>query len=551
MTGALPEVRASAFEKGRRVGSGGQGTVWSVERRRINGVWPVVYKEYVKEARDALDPGVLRDMVAFLPAQDAAVGQWLAEHTAWPAQVVTDEPGRVTGFLMRELPRRFFRTLAFDPGATRAAGFEFLLNSGAYLKSAGIELSDRQRFQLLHDLAGTLRRLHELGVAVGDFSPKNVYFALDADPGCFLIDCDAAALGGRSALTQVETPDWQVPKGERLATPRSDVHKFGLLAVRLFAGDQHTRDPRALAAADARAGRLAEQSLHATPEARPALAQWVEVLGAARERASTTPSSAPPATPTATAPTVTATVPGRTVPRTTPTTTVRTPPRTPPRGPAPQPRTPPAPPRFTPQPPPPRRSKAGPRVAFAAVAVVVGLVAYAVVDNAGSGAADPSSPSSGASGGSSAPAGREAQARSVSGLLARNQGNRGSVGSAVTALEQCRDVSSARRTLVAAAESREALLRDLDGLSLGELPGTVKDSLAAGWKASAEADRAYAAVAEEVSGDCSSDAVTSSSHWDDAMAANTRATDAKKEFVAGWTPIAGEYGLDTVQEGQV
>jgi hypothetical protein len=109
-------------------------------------------------------------------------------------------------------------------------------------------------------------------------------------------------LDGESVLAQAETPEWQVPvldgeqPAEELATPATDAYKFGLLVVRIFAGDQQVRDP---AAAGSRLRgelrRLAGRSLSTDPDERPLPERWIGVLDAAIARA---PASVPaPAAP--------------------------------------------------------------------------------------------------------------------------------------------------------------------------------------------------------------------------------------------------------------
>ncbi|MER5889221.1 hypothetical protein ABT160_35805 [Streptomyces sp. NPDC001941] len=273
---------------GDRLGDGGQGTVYAVPRLRINREWEVAYKEYRRPALAALDADVLDGLVALLPSLDFESGRWLGEHTAWPAAVVR-ENGRTVGFLMRTAPDAFRREMAFDPGVRRVAGLEFLLNSPAYVKRAlGTDPSPRQRVRLLANLARLLAELHDLDIAVGDLSPKNVLFALEPSPRCFLMDCDSVRFRGRSALPQVQTPGWSLPQGEPPATAAGDVFKFALLAVRLLAGDQDTRKADALEAVDPRLGRLAERSLRAEdPAARPTAREWQRCLEEATGRTRT------------------------------------------------------------------------------------------------------------------------------------------------------------------------------------------------------------------------------------------------------------------------
>lgn len=308
-----PVVEHGTLTLGRLLGQGGQGSVHQVLNKRINtsvnGGWDVVYKEYAPAVLPALDAAALTAQVALTASLSTAEGRWLCEKTAWPAAVV-ERAGRPCGLLMRLVPDRF--RFAYRPlggasrGDRRLANLEFLLNDDAYVAGVGLRVSERNRVLLLADLAATLTRLHRIGIAVGDLSPKNLLFATAARPECFLVDCDAMRLRGASALPQAETPDWQVPPGEEKATPSSDSYKLALLAVRLFARDQTTTDPAALAALDPTLGDLARAGLSADPVRRPAPAAWAERLTvvaatasakAARRPASTSPAPKPPTPP--------------------------------------------------------------------------------------------------------------------------------------------------------------------------------------------------------------------------------------------------------------
>ncbi|PPA57284.1 hypothetical protein [Micromonospora chalcea] len=263
-----------------QLGKGGQGCVYAIDGLRINKEWPVVYKEYDPVVCPRLDVAQLRRMVSFVPTLDPATGRWLCEQCAWPAALVTSGPV-VRGLLMRRIPADFEIGLPAGGGTVRRpAGFQFLLNSDSYLARMAIPVDDRGRLLLLADLARSLSRLHRLGVVVGDLSPNNLLFCLGNRPRCFFIDCDAMRLAGGSVLPQTETPDWEVPLpgGEPLATPATDAYKFGLLAVRLFARDQSSRDPSVLAAVSDDLADLAEASMSVIPARRPAPQDWITAL---------------------------------------------------------------------------------------------------------------------------------------------------------------------------------------------------------------------------------------------------------------------------------
>ncbi|GHB05897.1 hypothetical protein GCM10010512_41640 [Streptomyces thermoviolaceus subsp. thermoviolaceus] len=532
---------------GRELGKGGQGTVREIERLRINGSWPVAYKEYTPEALRQLRTDVLERMVAFLPAQPAAVGEWLARNTAWPAALVT-RGADVSGFLMRQIPDEFFLTM--PSGDRKTAGFEFLLNELSYVRRIVGEVSPRQTMGLLLALAGTLHRLHGLGVVAGDLSPKNLLFSLSgAEPGCFLIDCDAMGVGGDWALKPVQTPDWELPSGEALGTPQGDVYKFALLAVRLFLHAQQGKDVEALRRADRAVGDLAERTLCAPAAGRPALGEWLEPLRRACATAPVTwPATAPrpgAAAPQSGRPAAGANRPGA------------------PAGAGTAHVPPPAP-----KPPSRARSTAAVLAVIALVIVVLAWRAHDRDDSDGGydGSTDGSSYSSTvendttngttndtttddtSTSDSVTPEDTRAdQVAELGRLLADNAGRRDDVADAVRSMTRCTGLSSAREVFVEAAATRTYLVTRLDSLSDSALPVGLTSVLRTAWDSSADADRAYARVVDEVAGDCSGSAVVHSAAWQDADEASAEATRAKQEFVARWNPLAEEYGERTLE----
>ncbi|TDC20495.1 hypothetical protein E1265_21925 [Streptomyces sp. 8K308] len=139
------------------------------------------------------------------------------------------------------------------------------------------------------------------------------------------------------------------------------------------------------------------------------------------------------------------------------------------------------------------------------------------------------------------------QAEDLDALLTWNTGTRDTVAEAVQSLLACPDVppdqlAEAKETFMEAADDRTTRLESLDALALDELADGdgLERALREAWGASAEADRAYARLADEASCD---QALTASPHWAEAEEANERATAAKTEFVEAWSPIAEEYDL--------
>ena len=290
----VPQVNLSDLGPMSRIGSGGQGTVFGLTEDPN-----IVYKEYAPRFVDDVDVAALGRFVRLAAGPDAEALLGLA---AWPTAIVR-KGGVVRGFLMPRVPQQYTVRLELPGGpATVLAQLQYLLNGDGYLKARGLAVDERLRLELLRDTGETLATFHRLGICVGDFSPNNLLFSFTARPRCYFIDCDAMRLDGESVLAQAETPEWQVPvqdgeqSAEELATPATDAYKFGLLAVRLFAGDQQVRDP---AAAGPRlrgeVRKLAGRSLSRDPEERPSPERWIGVLDTAIARAPATPPAPPPA----------------------------------------------------------------------------------------------------------------------------------------------------------------------------------------------------------------------------------------------------------------
>ena len=285
-----------------KVGQGGQGVVYRAPNVKTKFAASMVYKEYKPQTLAEIDFGALA-------AMPALVEDWLSypqaerlvSMAAWPCAVV-EEAGASTGFVMPAIPQEFFVALTTVKGSSSStAEFQHLLNHSSVLAARGIDIDDAQRYSLLREVASGLAFLHQHGVCVGDISPKNLLFALSPHPGVYFIDCDAMRINGATALRQVDTPGWQVPAGEELATVYSDAYKLGLLALRLLAGDHDTTNPQHLPATTPELlGQVITDTLSNPPQRRPLPDAWTYVLGHAIEAAQHRQKTATP-TPVSTA----------------------------------------------------------------------------------------------------------------------------------------------------------------------------------------------------------------------------------------------------------
>jgi len=280
-----------------KLGQGGQGVVYRAPSVRSTYAKSMVFKEYKPGTLASLNVAALEAMPEFLESLPYRDGANLISTASWPCAVV-DDGGDITGFVMPSIPDEFFTDFRTAMGPSRvAAEFQHLLNDPHVLAMrfpSGV-ISDRQRYELLQQVASALKFLHDRGVCVGDISPKNLLFSLSPTPAIYFVDCDAMRVNGVSLANQMETPGWQIPAGEEMATTSSDRYKLGLLALRLLVGSQDAKDPGRLPpATPVSLQHVIADTLNSAPGQRPSLDQWDAVL---KEAIATAPVSPPPPPP--------------------------------------------------------------------------------------------------------------------------------------------------------------------------------------------------------------------------------------------------------------
>lgn len=287
-----------------RLGQGGQGVVYQAPKVKAKFADRMVFKEYKPQARGEVDFEALSAMPTLVEETlSHDDGKGLVSVAAWPCALVEGDTGPV-GFVMPAIPDSFQFDLTTVKGRSPTISeFQHLLNPASVLAARGITITDEQRYQLVREVAKALSFLHRIGVCVGDISPKNVLFSLEPRPAVYFVDCDTMRVNGVSALLQRETPEWQVPAGEELATIYSDTYKLGLLALRLLVGDQHTKNPQDLPATTPKPLRqLITDTLTKEPADRPVPQAWDYLLGQiidnAQQKTTTLPIDPPrPASP--------------------------------------------------------------------------------------------------------------------------------------------------------------------------------------------------------------------------------------------------------------
>lgn len=514
-SGPVPRLDIGTLGRGPDLGRGGQGRVSAVSGLLIDSRWPAALKIYASSVAGALDASALGAIAGFPATLDRRDRAWLLENTAWPA-VIAEDRGTVCGFLMRVIPQPYyfdFRTQT-QGKLQKPADVAFLLNSDQYVSRSGLQVTDHDRLALLENLAATLSRLHRLGVVVGDLSPKNVLFSLRGTPSCFLIDCDAMLVRGRTVLRQVHTPDWELPPGEPIATPAADAYKFGLLAIRLFARDQSSHDQMLLAMVSAELGRLAASSQNQDPSQRPSPELWIPVLDAAvrslpRRKAGPAAGSWSPSTRSAPSPPGPAPAAGPYV--------------------APVVR--------------PRQSgsgRAGRKVAGAVAVVasiaVVGVIGLHAAHSASSQDTSPSGQTS-----------AQSQASALDDLLNSSAASRQTLTTAVQEADRCQNVSEAVSAISEVASQRASEYTKTSALDTGLLPNgsALKSDLSSALHYSVLADKDFLSWAQQLQeANCATSATVTAS-YDQGVTASDDAVDAKDAFVQLWNPIASSHGYPT------
>ncbi|WP_298443753.1 hypothetical protein [Gordonia sp. (in: high G+C Gram-positive bacteria)] len=282
----MAPIDRAALNLGDELGKGGQGAVLRTGSALFGR--DMVYKAYKPGPLADLDVDALHAMVATMAGIDDVQRDRRLDVFAWPCALVADS-GAVTGFLMPAVPAEF--TSPSPRGADRKPilnEFQHLLNSPQFLGTLGFAISRRTQIDLLISVATAMAVLHKGGYTIGDFSPKNILFD-PATSAVYFLDCDAMVHRGRSALPQAETPSWNVPAGEQVGTPEGDAYKLGLLVLRLFAGDQHTRDADDLPADLEVLKPLLVRALTTTVADRPTPGVWVSLLRDLRPQADPAP----------------------------------------------------------------------------------------------------------------------------------------------------------------------------------------------------------------------------------------------------------------------
>lgn len=211
------ELDVSCLREGRVLGHGSQGRV--VELVAPKGF---VAKWYLSE------PAAVPELVSWRQRLPRAQRSILDGMACWPRAVLRDGD-RVAGTLLPTAPADFGHAVRLPSGAVRTvlsglrslvAGPDVLLAPPAF------------RLAAVAKFAQAIAFLHAYGVVLGNVSMHNTLWRAteSAEVEVYLLDCDTARLEGPDSPARKE-----------------DLYQLALVAVRVLAGDAHTRDPNATA----------------------------------------------------------------------------------------------------------------------------------------------------------------------------------------------------------------------------------------------------------------------------------------------------------------
>ncbi len=273
---------------GKKLGEGSQGVVYRAELPgRALPFTSLIYKEF--DRRTSVSGPALEVLTALRDGLTEAERAVIDAYTVWPA-IVVEDGGRISGYLMQEIPPQYLQTIATSAGQDvipREVQHLFVADAITQ-RNLGETPTRLERFALCREMAFALGFLHGRNVVFGDLSYKNAVYCLRPTPTVMLLDCDAVRVQGQgSAVPQLNSPGWTAPeKGPQ--TKQTDRYKLGLFVLRCCTPEVNaqTRDPsKAAAVLDATGMGLLRRALGDDPDQRTSGKEWVAYFDGVLARA--------------------------------------------------------------------------------------------------------------------------------------------------------------------------------------------------------------------------------------------------------------------------
>jgi hypothetical protein len=194
-----------------------------------------------------------------------------------------------------------------------------------------------------------------------------------------------------------------------------------------------------------------------------------------------------------------------------------------------------------PPPPPPPPARRVP-VVFVIVAIgligVLGAVAIVVIrtwDRAAPAAAPPPA---------AAPSPKK-QAGDIDAILERSSASRAKLNGALQRVQRCTGLAAALADMRQVGVERKDQIADTAAVTVSALPDgeRVRSTLTSALTFALEADRHFVAWAEPAVTDGCRETKARRADWDSGQKSSEQAQAAKKQLVAVWNPVAGQYGF--------
>jgi DNA-binding helix-hairpin-helix protein with protein kinase domain len=218
------DIDKKELSVGDKLGTGGQGDVFDLLDQGAG----YVYKAYKSSA---VNGEALAELAALPRALTGTERTRLLRQSAWPLARVVDA-GRVTGFVMRKVPKEFWDRTTAGP---QLRELQYLLYEPKPLWGDITPLDAAGRLEVARQAAALFFLLHAKGLVMGDVSMRNLLWA-SSPTAIFLLDCDGfRTVGSQPVLDQTHTPDWNDPH-QPAAGPDldSDRYKLALLVGRVL-----------------------------------------------------------------------------------------------------------------------------------------------------------------------------------------------------------------------------------------------------------------------------------------------------------------------------
>jgi hypothetical protein len=200
----------------------------------------------LKTFRKGQEPKDLQNWEQYLNLLDSnlkADGNYFISRIAKPIGIVRNKEDKYLGYVMKLFTKNcIFKQKIFEGGTTeRLNQLSYFLLSGAERSRFEVPTIDLNfAFALIKDYLGTMDRLHDRQIYVGDVSSYNLVVQMHpSQPRMIFLDVDSFWYkNSKHPLPAEETPLWEAPenvgRSRAIRSEATDVYKSALVIRRLL-----------------------------------------------------------------------------------------------------------------------------------------------------------------------------------------------------------------------------------------------------------------------------------------------------------------------------